>query len=91
MTTVCDFFFDLEEPVLKSFKNKNVIIPIKIEQFPHFITKSQHPFLNTCTYLTLSIVSNTSAAAPLAPNIDPRCGAAFPMENEPIITQKNTC
>lgn len=42
-------------------------------------------------YLTLSMVSKTSAAAPLAPNIEPKCGAAFPIEKEPIITQKNTC
>lgn len=37
------------------------------------------------------MVSKTSAAAPLAPNIEPKWGAAFPIEKEPIITQKNTC
>ena len=37
------------------------------------------------------MISNSTAAPPLAAAMDPRCGAAFPRENEPIITQKNTC
>jgi len=37
------------------------------------------------------MMSIRTAAAPLAVDMDPTCGAMLPIENVPINTQKNTC